>query len=123
MTGFLIEDFYKIVNISENGNEIHAVVELNSNHPVYDGHFKEQPVVPGVMQLQIVKEILEYQLNQELFMNDIKQVKYLKPIVPNNNLELKISISRKKPNELYFVFDISMDYITITKARIGFDIK
>ncbi|MBT3173481.1 MAG: hydroxymyristoyl-ACP dehydratase [Lentimicrobiaceae bacterium] len=123
MTGFLIEDFYKIVNISENGNEIHAVVELNSNHPVYDGHFKEQPVVPGVMQLQIVKEILEYQLNQELFMNDIKQVKYLKPIVPNNNLELKISISRKKPNELYFVFDISMDDITFTKARIGFDIK
>jgi 3-hydroxyacyl-[acyl-carrier-protein] dehydratase len=111
------------VNISENGNEIHAVVELNSNHPVYDGHFKEQPVVPGVMQLQIVKEILEYQLNQELFMNDIKQVKYLKPIVPNNNLELKISISRKKPNELYFVFDISMDDITFTKARIGFDIK
>ena len=123
MTGFLIEDFYKIVNISENGNEIHAVVELNSNHPIYDGHFKEQPVVPGVMQLQIVKEILEYQLNQELFMNDIKQVKYLKPIVPNNNLELKISISRKKPNELYFVFDISMDDITFTKARIGFDIK
>ena len=123
MTGVLIEDFYKIVNISENGNEIHAVVELNSNHPVYDGHFKEQPVVPGVMQLQIVKEILEYQLNQELFMNDIKQVKYLKPIVPNNNLELKISISRKKPNELYFVFDISMDDITFTKARIGFDIK
>jgi 3-hydroxyacyl-[acyl-carrier-protein] dehydratase len=123
MTGFLIEDFYKIVNISENGNEIHAVVELNSNHPVYDGHFKEQPVVPGVMQLQIVKEILEYQLNQELFMNDIKQVKYLKPIVPNNNLELKISISRKKPNELYFVFDISQDDITFTKARIGFDIK
>ena len=123
MTGFLIEDFYKIVNISENGNEIHAVVELNSNHPVYDGHFKEQPVVPGVMQLQMVKEILEYQLNQELFMNDIKQVKYLKPIVPNNNLELKISISRKKPNELYFVFDISMDDITFTKARIGFDIK
>lgn len=123
MTGFLIEDFYKIVNTSENGNEIHAVVELNSNHPVYDGHFKEQPVVPGVMQLQIVKEILEYQLNQELFMNDIKQVKYLKPIVPNNNLELKISISRKKPNELYFVFDISMDDITFTKARIGFDIK
>ena len=123
MTGFLIEDFYKIVNISENGNEIHAVVELNSNHPVYDGHFKEQPVVPGVMQLQIVKEILEYQLNQELFMNDIKQVKYLKPIVTNNNLELKISISRKKPNELYFVFDISMDDITFTKARIGFDIK
>ncbi|MCP4910512.1 MAG: hydroxymyristoyl-ACP dehydratase [Bacteroidetes bacterium] len=123
MTGFLIEDFYKIVNISENGNEIHAVIELNSNHPVYDGHFKEQPVVPGVMQLQIVKEILEYQLNQELFMNDIKQVKYLKPIVPNNNLELKISISRKKPNELYFVFDISQDDITFTKARIGFDIK
>ena len=123
MTEFLVEDFYKIVDISENKNEIHAVVELNSNHPVYDGHFKEQPVVPGVMQLQIVKEILEYQLNQELFMNDIKQVKYLKPIVPNNNLELKISISRKKPNELYFVFDISMDDITFTKARIGFDIK
>ncbi|MAZ94373.1 MAG: hydroxymyristoyl-ACP dehydratase [Bacteroidales bacterium] len=123
MTEFLVEDFYKIVDISENKNEIHAVVELNSNHPIYDGHFKEQPVVPGVMQLQIVKEIIETRLDHKLFLNNINQVKYLRPILPDNNLELKISISRKKPNELYFVFNISAGDIMFTKARIGFDIK
>jgi len=92
----LIKDFYKIINLTSNETEVLATINLNPNHKVYKGHFPKQPVVPGVIQLQIIREILEQVLEARLFMGKIIQVKYLIPITPIENPELIFTITHKK---------------------------
>lgn len=123
----LIKEFYKIINLDSVESEVKATIKLNPNHEVYKGHFPGQAVVPGVIQLQIVKEILENHLEKNLFMGNITQVKYLVPITPVEVPELHISISYKNDDErnlnpITFGSNvlISFDETIFTKARIIF---
>ena len=118
----LIKDFYKITNLTSNETEINAIIKLNPNHEVYKGHFPGQAVVPGVIQLQIVKEILENHLEKELFMGSVSQVKYLIPITPEEITELNISISYKNNEEENFKTSVLVSFgdAVFTKAKITF---
>ena len=121
----LIKDFYKIENFTSEDYKITATIKLNPNHEVYKGHFPEQPVVPGVIQLQIVKELLEKHLKKKLFMNRITQVKYLIPIIPTNSPQLVFTITSNEIDETTLKSNISigLDETIFTKARISFRIK
>jgi 3-hydroxyacyl-[acyl-carrier-protein] dehydratase len=118
----LIKDFYKVNEVSFNGSGIDATINLNPDHEVYKGHFPEQPVVPGVIQLQIVKELLEEVLQAKLLMNNVIQVKYLIPITPNENPTLDFSITNKviDGNRIKSNIIIGTKQGTFTKARIEF---
>ena len=118
----LIKDFYKITNLTSNETEINATIKLNPNHEVYKGHFPGQAVVPGVIQLQIVKEILENHLDKELFMGSVSQVKYLIPITPEEINELNISISYKNNEEGNIKTSVLVSFgdAVFTKAKITF---
>ena len=120
----LLQDFYKIIDITSDELEVNATIKLNPNHEVYKGHFPKQPVVPGVIQLQIIKEILENHLDKKLFMGNVSQVKYLIPITPEKNTELNISVSHKNDEEGNIKTNvlISFDETVFTKAKITFSI-
>jgi len=95
----LIKGFYKIQKIRSHDSRISASIRLNPDHEVYKGHFPGQPVVPGVIQLQIVKEILEESLGQELHMGKVSSAKYLKIITPEKSGKLQITIDYQKTDE------------------------
>jgi 3-hydroxyacyl-[acyl-carrier-protein] dehydratase len=38
---------------------LEATLALEPGHPIFQGHFPGQPVVPGVCMMQVVKELLE----------------------------------------------------------------
>ena len=118
----LIKDFYKIDQLSSIETDLNASIVLNPEHEVYKGHFPSQPVVPGVIQLQIVKELLEKQLNQKLFMGSIAQVKYLIPITPLEFTELNISVAIKSDESNTFKTNVSIHFgdTVFTKAKITF---
>ncbi len=120
----LIMDFYEITHSEVDGTDICTTVRLNPDHEVYKGHFPDQPIVPGVIQLQIVKEILEKYLELKLFMSYVSQVKYLVPVVPGNNPELMIKVSVKQLAEepLKAKVVISSHEKIFTKAGLGFSV-
>jgi 3-hydroxyacyl-[acyl-carrier-protein] dehydratase len=95
----LITDFYTLQKTEITVDKISADILLNPNHEVYKGHFPGQPVVPGVIQLQIVKEILEEILGQQLFMDNVSSAKYLRIITPDAFPELKVTIQYSKTAE------------------------
>jgi|FLOH01.1.fsa_nt_gi 3-hydroxyacyl-[acyl-carrier-protein] dehydratase len=120
----LIKDFYKLIDLSSDGSGIVATLKLNPEHKVYKGHFPNHPVVPGVIQLQIVKELLEQSLGKNLFMGNIQRVKYLKPVVPTNTSQLVFTIIIKETDEQKIGSNVSIglkDSI-FTKAKIEFTI-
>lgn len=92
----ILENFYKINNRDvTNDSIIHSVeIDINKDHPIFDGHFPGNPVMPGVCMMQIIKDITEDVVGSKLFMEKCSNVKFLaviNPVInPILNLELKV---------------------------------
>jgi len=79
----LITDFYTIKQFEAGDNRAEVLILLNPEHEVYKGHFPGQPVVPGVIQIEMIRELAEKALNRQLFINEVVSAKYLNMIIPD----------------------------------------
>ena len=94
-------NFYTVLNNQSNGSSLNALLELNPEHHIFDGHFPEIPVVPGVCMMQMVKELVEDFTGQRLRLSKAEHLKFLTIIDPRQNklLEVDLSIhSNSSPN-------------------------
>lgn len=104
----LIEGFYTVVakeEISE--QDILVTIQLHKEHPVFDGHFPENPVTPGVCMIQIIKKVVQEHLHMELFLQRISNVKFTALINPYINSELLLEISIIQTDDIVKVKNIS----------------
>lgn len=87
-------DFYKIKRIEclENG-QFNAVVEISAKHQIFDGHFPEQAVVPGVCTLMMVKDCLSKIKHREILFSSIKECKYLSALFPAEGLKIVLDFT------------------------------
>ena len=118
----LLKDLYRIVKKSVDKYSFSVTILINPEHIVFKGHFPEQPVVPGVVQLQIVKELMEKHLDKKLMLNKVTQVKYLVPVIPDEEVEIIVNISFKEIDEKEIKVDATLDAnkTLFTKAKLGF---
>jgi 3-hydroxyacyl-[acyl-carrier-protein] dehydratase len=78
----LAGDFFIVKSIDSSEDMIRAKLELNPSHPIFEGHFPGQPVVPGVCMMQIIKELLEMILKEKTRLIKADSVKFLSMIDP-----------------------------------------
>lgn len=62
---------------------------FTTNSPVFAGHFPARPVLPAVVQLQMVQAILARQGGKSC-LHSVKQAKFVAPIGPSLPVELQI---------------------------------
>lgn len=86
-------DFFRIGKTDQKDNHFKAKITLNSEHRVYQGHFPGMPVVPGVCQVQIVKEVLCYCLNNTYLLSESRVCKFITMMNPLEVADLKCEIS------------------------------
>ena len=68
---------------------------IPTDHPSLDGHFPGNPVVPGVVLLDQVREALRvWQPGQRI--STIKQVKFLQVLLPGQRLDIQLESDQKK---------------------------
>ncbi|HKL71691.1 MAG TPA: hypothetical protein VJ855_03465 [Marinilabiliaceae bacterium] len=91
----VIENFYDFNIQSVENGEILATVSFDKNHPVYEGHFPQTPITPGVVQVLVIKELLEQVLDQNLQMIKSRDIKFLSMHNPLDCDELQITIGYK----------------------------
>ena len=70
-------DFYTVLEkaITEAGH-VKYVIQLDPEHLIFEGHFPQHPILPGVAMLQLLKELAEQQLNIELQLQRATNVKF-----------------------------------------------
>lgn len=104
----LNKDFYKIQTINQvDANTIHVSILLNKNHDVFNGHFPNNPITPGVCMIQAIKEIAQTQVNSLLFLHKISNVKFTAIINPNVNPYLILELSLINENNIIKVKNIT----------------
>jgi len=100
----LSDTFYTIKSFKtelsdDNSSKCLADIQFILTNPIFQGHFPDNPVVPGVCQIQILKEILEVASNQKLNLFEADNVKYLMMIDPFKIPCLNILITFKLLSE------------------------
>ncbi|MCW3467527.1 3-hydroxyacyl-ACP dehydratase [Chitinophaga nivalis] len=91
----LAGNFYTITTQTQDAGQVTTTIELNAAHPIFEGHFPEQPVVPGVCMMQIITELLRGALQQPVTLQKAGQMKFLNMIDPGKTPLVDVTISFK----------------------------
>lgn len=99
---FLLNDFFTINTIEKTDEaKFLATVSLNAQHPVFKGHFEQMPVVPGVFQTQMIKELLQEHSGKNLQLVNGDNIKFMGMIVPDQHPKIQLEISYKQDENKY----------------------
>lgn len=88
----LLNDFFTLEDKQVTKGEISATLVINAGHKIFDGHFPNQPVVPGVCMMQMVKEIVESAMDKETNLVQATDMKFLAVIDPTQNNRIQATI-------------------------------
>ena len=72
----LNNDLFKFTHLLRTESSVTATIELNPSHPIFNGHFPGQPVLPGVCMLQIIKELLEVSIGKTTRLRKASECKF-----------------------------------------------
>lgn len=73
-------------------NEAAARINILSNHEIFKGHFPDNPVLPGVVSIQIISDFFAHITSQNYFLSEASNVKFLKIIQVQNNVQLSVKV-------------------------------
>lgn len=88
----LLNDFFKINETESSASEIWAELVIDANHKIFEGHFPNQPVVPGVCMMQMIKEIIEQVLGKATNLVQAAEMKFMAVINPQENNLIQATI-------------------------------
>ncbi len=67
-------------------------VGVNPRHRIFEGHFPGKPVLPGVCQMWLVRRAVSEMTGQTLRYGRVREVKFLRPILPQSDRELVVRV-------------------------------
>lgn len=115
----LLNDFFTINDKVTSETEIWAELHINSDHKIFEGHFPNQPVVPGVCMMQMVKEVLESVIGKETNLKQAADMKFLAVINPleNNLIHASIKYSSDESGNTNVVASLFKDELVHFKFK------
>lgn len=109
----LLNDFFTFSDLQIADNLVKANISLNADHQIFKGHFPEQPIVPGVCMMQMVKEVLEVHLSRQLKLVKAADLKFLAFIDPTQNKTIQLELKIALDDELIKIDARLLDYAAI----------
>ncbi len=93
----------RIVDITP-GEKLTAIKNVTINEPFFQGHFANQPVMPGVLVLEsmaqagafLVLNNIDDPMKKNMFFSALSDSKFRHPIIPGDQLRLEMSLAKFK---------------------------
>lgn len=99
----MLDNFYTLNSIATEGTQTTALITINKNHAVFQGHFPGNPVTPGVCMMHIIKELTEKITAKKLFMQASSNIKFMALINPEKTPDLVLHLDIVETEEGYKV--------------------
>ena len=89
----LTDPLFKFLSVNHTDGLIIAALQIDTGHEIFNGHFPDQPVVPGANMVQLVKDVLERALKVNVQLQIANNLKFLQVIDPRevNHLQLTVN--------------------------------
>ena len=115
------------IDITEPGLSLIALKNLTINEPFFQGHFPRQPVMPGVLSLEIMAQAGSFlmlsqvkdPLSTNMFFSSVEKAKFRKPVVPGDQLLVHMNLVKKKLNLCKFHGICKVDREIVAEARFS----
>ena len=87
----------------ESGKRAVGIKNLTYNEQFFQGHFPQQPVMPGVLQMEALAQLGAWLLLQEQgvegqlgYFASIREAKFRRPVIPGDQLRLEVEVRRRR---------------------------
>ena len=101
-------------DISVNGTFV-----FQPDFPCFQGHFPDQPILPGIIQMAAVRSLAIKALNQQLVPTTTGRIKFRGFIQPKERISITVNLKRHQMT-WRAVFRISRGNETVSTGRIDF---
>ncbi len=118
----LKDSLYSIQSLATEEGAINVQLALDPEHPIFAGHFPGNPVTPGVVQVEMVQEILSVTLDKEVSLKSMANCKFLAVLNPNIHslIGVKITTSSTEENTLRVTAQLFAEELVFTKIQAEF---
>jgi UDP-3-O-[3-hydroxymyristoyl] N-acetylglucosamine deacetylase/3-hydroxyacyl-[acyl-carrier-protein] dehydratase len=123
---FLLVD--RVIKFDEESLELVAIKNVTVNEPFFPGHFPGKPIMPGVLILEAMAQvggILIY-ISQDkkitegkkAFFMSVNNAKFRKPIIPGDQIVMKVKLVQKKLGAFKFEATANVDDHIVAQAEL-----
>ena len=123
---FLLVD--RVIKFDEENLELVAIKNVTVNEPFFPGHFPGKPIMPGVLILEAMAQvggILIY-ISQDkkvtegkkAFFMSVNNAKFRKPIIPGDQIVMKVKLVQKKLGAFKFEATANVDDHIVAQAEL-----
>ena len=120
---FLMID--RVLEVRE-GEFCKAVKNVTINEPIFQGHFPEMAVFPGVLQLEamaqtsafIIDSVMQEDRGLMAFYAGVNNAKFRKQVVPGDQLVIESTLANRKKNFWVFNAKALVDGKVVSQAEV-----
>lgn len=113
------DNLFSIVSESKADNQSDFTIMLNSNHPIYAGHFPNEAITPGVCLIQIAVDLFSHIMQQTHHLAKAKNVKFLQIVRPDEHPEIHYRLTWEKIDNELFAVKVLVDDGTVTFSKMS----
>lgn len=93
------ESLVQFGTLKKENNQCEISISLDPTHEVFRGHFPQQPVVPGVVTMEILRRALAMAVGQEIRLQRAANIKFLRMIDPTVTPDLQLNFEYQPEDE------------------------
>lgn len=100
------------------GTSVTAIKNVTINEPFFQGHFERRPIMPGVLIIEAMAQaggILYYLSSDDIdagqlfYLVAVDKARFRRPVVPGDQLQMNVSVARKRRSMWRFDCSASVD--------------
>ena len=73
-------------------NEITAEVNFPGESPWFDGHFPQEPILPGIAQVAVAHDLIRRAFGEDLPLREINRIRFKRKVSPFDRLKVSIAL-------------------------------
>ena len=119
----------EIINLRETvGMKAHAHYRTKADHPIFAGHFPGNPILPGVVQVEMMAQATSFVIFKarpdargkqlEVALLGVDKTRFRKPILPEMDLEIKTICTKSRGTIMSNTCEIYHDGQLMSQAEV-----
>jgi 3-hydroxyacyl-[acyl-carrier-protein] dehydratase len=116
----------RIVEIEGDQSAV-GIKNVTINEPHFQGHFPEQPVMPGVLIIEAMAQTAGaicirsagHDKPSLVYFMTIDNAKFRKPVVPGDQLRIHVRKTKQRSNIFRFVCEATVDGAKVAEAEVS----
>jgi 3-hydroxyacyl-[acyl-carrier-protein] dehydratase len=113
------DNLFSIVSENIADSQSDFTIRLNGSHPIYTGHFPDDPITPGVCIIQMAVDLFSRTMRGEYHLLKAKNVKLIQIIRPNEHPEVHYRLTWEKTEDGPFAVKVLVDGGEVTFSKMS----